>query len=173
MLAINVSSRAARFALLAILQLSFRRQQQQQQQQRVEKPATMAQAISENVAPVFEQEANMHLTAYFPPCLQACGVTDFRGREIVHAGNGRVIKQLGSFAYLNDDNLALGSEATTNGIYLLVPDGMAVQAAVAAPRLNLQDSTGVGWPRELASSFCLADKVSCSLLLHRHRIDLV
>ncbi|CAB9510931.1 expressed unknown protein [Seminavis robusta] len=100
------------------------------------------QAISESVAPVFEQEANRHLTVYFPPCLQGCGVTDFRGREIVHDDTGRVIKQLDSFAYMSNDSLALGSEAKSNGIYLLAPSGMVVKEVVAAPDRNSQDSPG-------------------------------
>lgn len=102
----------------------------------------MAQAISERVAAVFEQEANTHLTACFPPCLQGCGVTDFRGREIVQDDTGTVVKQLDSFAYMRNDTLALGREARTNGLYLLVPAGVAARAAAAAPDRNLQGSPG-------------------------------
>ena len=127
----------------------------------------MAQAISENVAPVFEQEANRHLTVYFPPCLQGCRVTDFRGREIVQGDT--VIKQLDSFAYMQNDTLAMGREARTNGLSLLVPGGVAFQAAAPAPDRNLQGSPGVGPVRIGCMSvilFCpLLLKVSCSLLL--------
>ncbi|CAB9501695.1 expressed unknown protein [Seminavis robusta] len=91
----------------------------------------MAQAISESVAPVFEQEANRHLTVYFPACLQGCGVTDFRGREITQGDT--VIRQLDSFAYMTNDTLARGTEARTNGLSLLVPNGMVFRAAAGAP----------------------------------------